>query len=432
MENPNPESRAPREQRILAWRDLALELPRHHDGLSSGRGAPFTGCLASLPPLGAADLADLPLAEARLIALDVLMIEAFLRRHALSLDAGVTHRLATATTAVAERLDTVPILTYPLYIRANPTDVTAIRRFTPTEAEYRFIRMHRLIEDRFDEVIDRLSGVLDADEPRAALAGAVDDLAAGFRVANHTMAGFRGQERMPREVFLEEFRPYYEPSVDPETGAVVYEGPSGLQSPTYRVIVMMAGMRDRVLDDWTRRIARYHEPHWRDALARWAAVRDAGGSLSALADSILGPGPDLPHLHPEYGAHIPVLLDLAARRGYLTPDAVEALKAHDVELGRWLDRVPSPSPLPETGMPDVRLSDRDRADLRRLAELEAMLFGLHVEHVATTAVHIGHVKGTGGTSGVEFLLLATFRRAFPRLWHSGVGARLVGGIADLP
>ena len=45
-----------------------------------------------------------------------------------------------------------------------------------------------------------------------------------------------------------------------------------------------------------------------------------------------------------------------------------------------------------------------------------MLFGFQMEHAATAAYQIGTVRGTGGTSGVEFLLLATFRRAFPLLW----------------
>ena len=31
-----------------------------------------------------------------------------------------------------------------------------------------------------------------------------------------------------------------------------------------------------------------------------------------------------------------------------------------------------------------------------------MLFGFHLEHVAITAYQIGHVRGTGGTSGAEF------------------------------
>ena len=62
-------------------------------------------------------------------------------------------------------------------------------------------------------------------------------------------------------------------------------------------------------------------------------------------------------------------------------------------------------------------------------ELEAMLFGFHVEHVAVAATHIGHERGTGGTSGVEFLMMALFRRAFPWLWVSGAGGQIVRRIA---
>ncbi len=35
---------------------------------------------------------------------------------------------------------------------------------------------------------------------------------------------------------------------------------------------------------------------------------------------------------------------------------------------------------------------------------------------------VGRVPGTGGTSGVDFLLIALFRRAFPALWTTGLGA----------
>jgi tryptophan 2,3-dioxygenase len=56
--------------------------------------------------------------------------------------------------------------------------------------------------------------------------------------------------------------------------------------------------------------------------------------------------------------------------------------------------------------------------------LEAMLFGFHLEHVATAIAHIGHERGTGGTSGVEFLQMALFRRAFPGLWVTDLAASM--------
>ncbi|MFN8422921.1 MAG: hypothetical protein U0470_05840 [Anaerolineae bacterium] len=71
-----------------------------------------------------------------------------------------------------------------------------------------------------------------------------------------------------------------------------------------------------------------------------------------------------------------------------------------------------------------------RADLARFAGIEAMLFGFHFTHVATAAAQIGRVPGTGGTSGVDFLLIALFRRAFPALWTSGLGAAARAGAIE--
>ena len=76
--------------------------------------------------------------------------------------------------------------------------------------------------------------------------------------------------------------------------------------------------------------------------------------------------------------------------------------------GRLADR---PRALAAAGLVVPALSDEDTRTLRCLAGvIEAMLLAFHVEHVAIAAHQIGYARGTGGTSGVEFLLLATFRR----------------------
>ena len=93
--------------------------------------------------------------------------------HGLDLGAETSEKLDRAARIVSARLDIAPIITYPLYIRVNPLDIDRIRRFTPYEAEFRFIRMHRLIEDIFDKVIRVLDDLLDAPVPREALTEAL-------------------------------------------------------------------------------------------------------------------------------------------------------------------------------------------------------------------------------------------------------------------
>ena len=409
------------------WRDLALDLPRYHDSLAIGQPEPFLARLSSLPPVDPAGMDTLPDATARLAALDVLMVDAVVRRHRLRLPVDVAGRLETARTVVADRLGIRPILSYPLYIRANPLDPDKIRRFTPTDAELRFIRMHRLIEDTFEHVIETLDAVLGAPEPAAALAGAFDGLGRDFRLANRTVAGFRSEDRIPRATFNEGFRPYFGSILDPETGATIMEGPSGLQSPTFRTVAMLVGYRDPLLDGWTERIGAYHEPATREGLRRVRQARDGGRSLTSIADAILGPTAPLPHLHPGHGADAPALLDLARRGRFVSPGIEAELALHGLALGQWPPGAPAPGPMPAVDAPPT-LAAEDLSVLAWLAEIEAMFFGFHLEHVATTAAQIGSVRGTGGTSGVEFLLLATFRRGFPRLWRSGLGARLAGGL----
>jgi tryptophan 2,3-dioxygenase len=401
------------------WAALALDLPRYHGPMSDGRVEGFLDRLAALAPVELPVLTGLSDAAARLAALDVLMVEAFVRRHDPALDSAVAATLESAVQAVAARMGTLPILSYPFYVRANPTPLAEMRRFTPTEAEYRFIRMHRLIEEAFDRIIERLETVLSAGDRRAALADAFDGLADDLRLAGRVMAGLRSQARLPREVFTDGFRPYFDSRRDPASGEVVYAGPSGLQSPTYRLIAMLVGYRDELLDGWTERIAPYHEPSTRQRLQCARSARDAGRSLAGIADDVLGAGPAWPRLHPAYGAHIPRLVELARRRGCLSADVPAVLRAHAITLGVWPAGAPQSDGLPGT-RGQVELDEPARADLARLAEIEAMLFAFHLEHVATTAVQIGHVAGTGGTSGVEFLLLATFRRAFPGIWDVGV------------
>ncbi len=423
---------------ITPWSELSLALPSYHAAISAGGSAETFGTrVIDLKPLDNQALGQMTDGEARGVALDVLMIEAFVRRHAAQVPADAKAVVESAATAAAARLGIPPILSYPLYIRDNPPEIEQIRRFTPLDAEFRFIRMHRLIEDTFDGLIARLAEVIGTppSEQRAALAAAMPAVREGFRLVNHTMAGFRSPVRMPREDFVDGFRPYFDPLLDPVTGELLLDGPSGLQSPTYRIIAMQIGYRDAIMDGWTDKIARCHDPATRVWLAEVMAARDRGASLRAVCDTILGAAPGLPHLHPDYGAHIPLLLDLALRHGYVARDILATFDRFALALGEWPAeaRVPGDPPgayrRAEGGsqaVPDS-LTDADQADLAHLVEIEAMLFGFHLEHVATAAVQIGAVRGTGGTSGVEFLLIATFRRAFPWLWASGVAELLAGG-----
>ena len=130
------------------------------------------------------------------------------------------------------------------------------------------------------------------------------------------------------------------------TGQTVLEGPSGLQSPTFRLLCMQMGYRDAVLDGWTTKIGRYHEPATRAQLARVMAERDAGRSLSGVADGILGAVPGLPHLHPDFGAHIPTILARVQREHFATADVLPALAVHDLSLGVSPEGAPQPGPLP--------------------------------------------------------------------------------------
>ncbi len=414
---------------LSAWSRLALDLPIFHGPLVAGDAAELQSRLGLLPAVTPATVADLSGDDAQRLGLDVFMVDAVVRRHGLALGPDVEERLAVATAVVAERLGCEPILSYPFYIRLNPTDLAEIRRFTPTEAEFRFIRMHRLIEDVFDDLIAMLGKILDAPDRGVALARALPEIADAFRLVNRTVAGFRDPVRMPHQVFFEEFRPYFGPRLDPETGRAVLEGPSGLQSPTFRAVCMLMGYRDPILDGWTRRIGHYHPPATREWLDDLLRQRDAGRCLSAVADSILAPGPSVPHLHPAYGAHIPDLVALARHAGYLTADVLDVLGQFGIELGAWPEGAPELDPLPAISAAPEPVPG-SRADLEWLAHLEAMLLAFHVEHVAIAAVQIGYEQGTGGTSGVEFLLLATFRRAFPWFWVSGWGGRFVAEMTE--
>ncbi len=416
-----------RDSELLAdWRALSRALPDHHEALTAGRSEDFEAAVASLPAIEAEALALLDDESALLAALDVLMVEASARRHGLPIEGNA---LEASARAVAARSGLQPILSYPLYIRNNPPEIDRIRRFTRLEAEYRFIRMHAAIEDRFDELIERLERIFDSREPRLAFRDHHPALLEGLRSCNRIMSGFRSPVRMPHEDFYEGFRPYYDARYDRQSGDLLLEGPSGLQSFTYRIIAMQLGYRDRMLDGWTRRIGHYHPPAVRERLARVMDARDAGRNLCAtVADPILGARPGLPRLHPAYASHLPALISLAERGGFVAADVLPSLVAHGLQLGQWPAEMP---PRPEVAPvePPVGLDDQDRADLSRLAELEAALVGMHLEHAATAAEQIGAARGTGGTSGVEFLLVATFRRAFPALWQSGLGEELASELA---
>ena len=119
-----------------------------------------------------------------------------------------------------------------------------------------------------------------------------------------------------------------------------------------------------------------------------------------------------PHLHPDYGRHFPALLERAERGGYLSPDTLGVIEGFGIQLGTWPGAPGTVDSLPPGDVEGFTWSPT----LEALAELEAMLWAFHVEHVAIAAVQIGYEQGTGGTSGVEFLQMATFRRAFPWLW----------------
>ena len=76
----------------------------------------------------------------------------------------------------------------------------------------------------------------------------------------------------------------------------------------------------------------------------------------------------------------------------------------------------------------VKLSEDWYGDLLALppARVSKVFRGIYRDCVVTAALlraaaQIGRVPGTGGTSGVDFLVIALFRRAFPALWTSGLG-----------
>ncbi len=400
-----------------AWTSLALSLPRVHALVGAGRVAEALGAFLNLPaiPRGLPSALD---PRARLeLGLDVFMVEAFLRRHDWTrrLDPRDAATLQAAADTMANALDIPPILTYPLYIRENPPAPERLRRFTPLAAEARFIHMHRRIEEEMERLLPLLEALPAAADPVAAIEAVLPPLSAGFRRINRCMAGFRGVERMPRQDFFEGFRPYYDSKKDAATGQVLLEGPSGLQSAGYRLLAMRIGYRDAGFDAWTDRLMQHQLPATRVALATARRERDAGRSLSGVADRILGGSQDLPPLHPHYAPQLPSLFAAALAGGYVSSDIQTTFAEQGLVLGRW----PSGAPIPPWPAEAVALAPLDGARARAvegLREIEAMIFGFQMEHAATAAVQIGNVDGTGGTSGVEFLLLATFRRAIPQLW----------------
>lgn len=398
-----------------AWASVSMHLPRAH-GLHATQGMAATlGLLGPLPTLSAAELAAMDDRGRLEAGLDVFMVEAFLRRHRAVLSSQDRGALETSTTAVAEVLDIPPILTYPLYIRENPSAPERQRRFTPLAAEARFIRMHRLIEDEMDRLLPVLTAVPVAFDPLGALEAAMPALRAGFRLINRTMAGFRSPTRMPHHDFFVGFRPYYDSRKDPETQQVILEGPSGLQSAAYRMLAMRIGYRDESFDRWTDRLMRHQLPATRAALRSARADRDDGRSLLALCESLVGPLGDLPPLHPRYAPQLPRLFAAARAGAYVSPDIEASFARLNLVLGAWPSGA-AHAPWPDAVPIPRRVDASGERALTHLREIEAMIFGFQMEHAATAADQIGTEHGTGGTSGVEFLLLATFRRAFPLLW----------------
>ncbi|MEO8084710.1 MAG: hypothetical protein ABI780_12880 [Ardenticatenales bacterium] len=292
--------------------------------------------------------------------------------------------------------------------------------------------------------VDRSGGTPSALSAGAAfvdaMANAYGSVADGFRRVNHMMAAFQDPVRMPVADFADGFRPYYASAIDPTTGRISLEGPSGLQSPTFRAVAMQMGYADHGLDHWTTHLSSYHEPAVRDDLDRRRASRDAGGSLADAFAASFG-GHDQPRLHPSHAASLPDLMRIARDGGWLGPESAALLSAQRVAIDAWPPGAPTPSGAPAPEPPPPATADAEWAALSpvrqtvlaRFAALEAMLFGFHLTHVATAAAQIGRVPGTGGTSGVDFLLIALFRRAFPALWSSGLGgaAERAGAVARL-
>jgi tryptophan 2,3-dioxygenase len=368
---------------------------------------------------------------ARLAALDVLMVEAFVRRHDPARGSPAAARAEAAAAMAGARLSIPPILTYPLYIRANPPALPATRRFTPSAHEFRFIRMHRLIEDELDQIVVSLAAIAHATDAPGALVAAIDGLEGRFRRVNRTVAAFRSPTRMDRHAFVDGFRPYY---AGKELDGHWLEGPSGLQSAAFRLVALRAGYRDRMLDAITGQVMEYLEPADRAAIAAAAADRDAGHSVARVEEALLGTDPAAPRLHPRFGRHEATLLRLALARGVVSQDIEAVLAAHGVVAGRWPAAVAEDMVGASAGEPSTAVAAEAAASPQRgpalaaLARFEAMLHGFHLEHVATTAHHIGHTRGTGGTSGVDFLLLATFRRIAPRLWETSLGDETVAAL----
>jgi tryptophan 2,3-dioxygenase len=398
---------------VLAWTGASLALKECHPAVDAGRER-LSELVSRAPVPDGETLAALDADAARRLALDVLMVGAFCRCRALTLTDHA--RLEQATLTVAERLDIPPIVSYPLYIRANEISWDRMRRFTPTRDEFRFVAMHRVIEDQFDRLIAQLRAALARDP--AALAGALGEMLACMRTVNRTVAAFRSPERLDKLVFNQGFRPYFGSA---ELNGQTLAGPSGLQSPTFRAIAMLVGYRDPTLDSFTDQIMVYHEPDTRRWLTEIRRERDDGGALAALDRAALGG--DAAHLHQAYGTHARDLLAVALADGTVSHDIERALANHGVEIGEW------PRGAAVSGGEPARAEPRALLDpsgaLGAAVRIDAALFGFHLEHVATTAHQIGFERGTGGTAGVEFLLLATFRRGMPRLWASGLG-RLFG------
>ena len=127
----------------MAWHAVALDLPRLHTALTKGDVGAAQRPIDELPSLQGAPVPDEDNATLREHVLDVLMVEGFVRRHVAPLGLDLHTRVLGEARRAADRLGMHPIISYPLYIRANSMAPDSMRCFTPYAGEARFIRMHR-------------------------------------------------------------------------------------------------------------------------------------------------------------------------------------------------------------------------------------------------------------------------------------------------
>jgi tryptophan 2,3-dioxygenase len=102
------------------------------------------------------------------------------------------------------------------------------------------------------------------------------------------------------------------------------------------------------------------------------------------------------------------MLRYLARRGYDVPrEALARDVAQPVEPSEDVQRI----------LVDIYRNDRTTAELcERLIDLDEGFQEWRYRHIKMVERTIGQKRGTGGSSGVEFLKTTLFRPAFPDLW----------------